>query len=668
MAEEKKEEKMILETLKPGAEIAELEAAPDFIQQWLEEDVNIHAMTAEMLKAEGVEYVFGLLSGFTLQAELEMQKAGIKRVHVRREETGTFAAEGWARLAGRPGLAYIGPGTGTTNASTGVVQGLSAAAPAVFLAYTSMMMDDNLVMGQGISRAYKLFDGISKYTTRVGNPTVIPFELKRAFRSAMTPPTGPVCVEFPGEFLMDAYRHGPRMQYLLGYNPLTWSGRSEIPKRAADPQVLAKAMEWLFQAERPAIVAGDCIVLDDAIPELQELVKLTGIPTHTRRTARGAISDYDPLNCYGRARGRMLRRSDRTMVIGLRIQYLENFGMAPFWNQMGQHIQVQTCPEYTCTGMATQFELIGNIKLVLRQMIDWVKAAGIKKPSEKWDGWRQEVAEMKAHYEKLTIERTKAMEGKLPLHPDLAGKLMSEFLREELDDEVYAIIDGFTAASYFTDWQMVKFAPSVLDASDTIGFGHSPGHALAFGLLNNRDRPIIAIMGDGAVGANGMDIETCVRWDIPCVFVHENNSYVATGYQYFIPEAFQPTKEWLKDTSATLPNLRYDLMFKEMGIHTELVEHDMEVKPALKRAFDFVRRESKPAFVEMFIDPDVLQEIWATGLLTMVVGNIPWDELTDKCKDLLDQIWERQGALGLQLAHYTWFEGIEKYRAEKGKR
>jgi len=525
-----------------------------------------------------------------------------------------------------------------------------------------------MIMGQGISRAYKMYDGITKYAYRLVNFQTMPFEFKRAFRSCMTPPTGPVVLEYAGEIALDAVRHGPRMQYLMGFNPMSWAGRTEIPKRAADPQVLEKAMEWFMEAERPAIVAGDCVTIDQAIPELQEFVKLTGIPTHTRRTARGAISDYDPLNCYGRARGRMLRRSDRTMVIGLRIQYLENFGMAPFWNQMGQHIQVQTCPEYTCTGMATQFELIGNIKLVLRQMIDWVKAAGIKKPSEKWDGWRQEVAEMKAHYEKLTIERTKAMEGKLPLHPDLAGKLMSEFLREELDDEVYAIIDGFTAASYFTDWQMVKFAPSVLDASDTIGFGHSPGHALAFGLLNNRVRPIIAIMGDGAVGANGMDIETCVRWDIPCVFVHENNSYVATGYQYFIPEAFQPTKEWLKDTSATLPNLRYDLMFKEMGIHTELVEHDMEVKPALKRAFDFVRRESKPAFVEMFIDPDVLQEIWATGLLTMVVGNIPWDELTDKCKDLLDQIWERQGALGLQLAHYTWFEGIEKYRAEKGKR
>lgn len=668
MAEEKKEEKMILETLKPGAEIVEIEAPPEMIQQWLMEDVNLWKMVAEMLKAEGVEYIFGLLAGATIQGELEILKAGIKRVHVRHEQTATFAAEGWARLVGRPGVAYNGPGTGITNAATGVVQGMSAASPCVVLTFGDAMMADNMVMGQGISRAYKAFDGISKYTIRVGNPVIVPYELKRAFRSAMTPPTGPVCIEFPTEFLMEPNRHGPRMQYLMGYNPLTWSGRSEIPKRAADPQMLEKAMEWFFEAERPAIVAGDGIVLDDAIPELKEFVELTGIPTHTRRTARGAISEYDPLNCYGRARGRMLRRSDRTMVIGLRIQYLENFGMPPFWSAGAMHIQVQTCPEYTCTGLATQFELIGNMKLVLRQMIDCVKAMGIKKAPEKWDAWRQEVADMKAHYEKLTIERTKAMEGKTPLHPDLAGRLMSEFLHDELDDEVYAIIDGFTAASYFTDWQKAKFAPSLLDASDTIGFGHSPGHALAFGLLNNRDRPIIAIMGDGAVGAGGMDIETCMRWDIPCVFVHENNSYVATGMQYIYTPAMAATGDWLKDSSATLPNLRYDLMFKEFGCHAELVERDVEVKPALKRAFDFVKRESKPAFVEMFIDADVLQEIWTTGLMVMCVGNIPWDELSEKSKEILDQVWERTPPAWLAMGQPDWPEGLAKYRAGKAKR
>jgi len=234
----KKEDTLILETMKPGAELAEVPPTADWIQQWLAEDANVHTMTAEMLKAEGVEYVFGLLSACTLQAEMEWQKHGIKRVHVRREDTGTFAAEGWARLAGRPGVGYFGPGTGTTNATTGAVQGLSAAAPAVFLAYTSFAFDDTMNMAQGISRAYKMYNGITKYTHRLVNFMTLPFELKRAFRSCMTPPTGPVCPELSAEVSMDMFRHGPRINYLVGFNPLTWSGRSDIPKRPADPQIV----------------------------------------------------------------------------------------------------------------------------------------------------------------------------------------------------------------------------------------------------------------------------------------------------------------------------------------------------------------------------------------------------------------------------------------------
>ncbi|MBN1614098.1 MAG: thiamine pyrophosphate-binding protein [Deltaproteobacteria bacterium] len=662
------QEKLIVDTLKPRAEMSELEAPPDFIQQFLEEDINVWKTLAEMLKLEGVDTIFGLLAGSTIQAELEMQRVGIKRVHVRHEQTATFAAEGWARLTGRPGVAYTGPATGITNATSGAAQGKAAGSPCIILTFGDFMMDDNRIQGQGLVRAYKAYDGITKYTTRIANPWVTPFEVKRAFRSALSPPMGPVGLEFPGECLLDSYRHGPRMQFLANYHPIAWAGKTVIPYRAADPQMLEKAMEWFFQAERPAIVAGDCIVTDNAIAELQELVALTGIPTHTRRTARGVISEYDPLNCYGRARGRVLRRSDRTLVLGLRIQYLENFGQAPFWSTEGQYIQAQNCPEHTCTGLPTNFELLGDMKTVIRQIIDWCKANGIKKPPERWNDWRAEVAAAKDHYQRLTVERTKFMEGKMPLHPDLAGKLISDFLHEELNDEVYAIADGFTAASYFTDWQKVKFAPSVLDAAETIGFGHSAGHALAFSLLNKNDRPIIAIMGDGAVGAGGMDIETCVRWDVPCVFVHENNHHVATGVQYVFSQQHFSTGVWEKDTSATLPNLRYDQMFKPLGIHTEFVEKDVEMKPALKRAFDFVRDKNKPAFVEVFIDHDVLQEIWGTGLFIMTAGNLPWDEVTPKGKELISAVWERCGPAQQGMADLSWYEGIEQYRAEKAKK
>ena len=57
------QEKMIIDTLKPRAEMSELEAPPDFVQQYLEEDINIWKTLAEMLKMEGVDTIFGILAG-----------------------------------------------------------------------------------------------------------------------------------------------------------------------------------------------------------------------------------------------------------------------------------------------------------------------------------------------------------------------------------------------------------------------------------------------------------------------------------------------------------------------------------------------------------------------------------------------------------------------------
>ena len=70
-------------------------------------------------------------------------------------------------------------------------------------------------------------------------------------------------------------------------------------------------------------------------------------------------------------------------------------------------------------------------------------------------------------------------------------------------------------------------------------------------------------------------------------------------------------------------------MMKEFGCHTEFVERDEEIKPALKRALDFVRKESKPAFIEIFVDPEVMHEIQTmnvTGTLTWIT----WDDLSEK--------------------------------------
>ena len=632
MSEEKQEksEALLVDQLKPGAEFSQIELPPEFLEK-----THVISLMADLAKKEGTEYIFGITAGAEFPMEGLFMKAGIKRVHVRHEQTATFATDAVARLNRRTAVTVIGPSTGLCNSTPGVAQSNAAQSPTMIIGGEHPAWTDNVQFAQGLVRGENLYKGLAKSITRVTNPASMLYEFKRAYRLAMTPPMGPTAMMIP----WDTSYEMSRMPLYAAYSLLSPGNfeRTEQKMRYEDPTLIEEAMKWLLSAEKPGIIAGESLWYDNAQEELRELVALTGIPCHTRRLARGCIDEYDPLNCGGRGRGRFVRNSDRMMVLGLRVGYLEMHGYPPFWGDNTRYIQAQTCRENVDMVLGTDFELIGNIKALLKQMIECVKSMGIKAPPEKWNDWRKFIADNKAYYHTKTIERTEPMKGVTPVHPDLIGRITAETLTEELNDNVISVIDGFTASSYYTDWNRVRTGGLVLDASDTIGIGHGPGMVLGAGMATNRSIPIVCMIGDGGLGAGGMDIETCSRWDIPCVFIHENNdTMVAGGWQLFWSKACSPTGNPMLDSFSTLPGIRYDKMMAEFGCHTEFVQTDGEMKPALKRSLDFVRNKSKPAFIEVFVEGRTMNEIWAT-FLTNCCGFLEWEDLPEEGRQAIQK-------------------------------
>ncbi|TET42335.1 MAG: thiamine pyrophosphate-binding protein, partial [Dehalococcoidia bacterium] len=393
MAQEKK---MLVDLEKPGAEESKLAAPPKEVAAWLEEEVDVFDLMADILKQEGVACTFGLCAGGDWNVEGHTLRAGIPRVHVHTEETATFAADAYGRITRRPAFCHTGPATGINYATAGITQAYSAQSPLVYIAGQSGYWDDDKFMLQGVVRAEKACDGISKWARGVPNPATFLFQVKRAFRDAVEPPSGPCVIAIPYEFINRSWTIGPRRLFLMHLAPGAFPPNLihhdtekpvPNPRRAvADPEEVKKMIEWLMASERPAILTGEGIMYDNAVPELQEFVKLTGIPTHCRRNSRGAISEFDPANCYGRARGVVVRECDRMLLIGLRCGGLEWFGYPPFFGTQATYAQVQTCGENTTTSLPTEYELIGNMKLTLRAMIDAAKEMGIKAPPEKWRG------------------------------------------------------------------------------------------------------------------------------------------------------------------------------------------------------------------------------------------------------------------------------------------
>ena len=655
-----KEEKMIVDKLRPTAEMQE---APK-VDVKLEEEVFLGDCVADLLKKEGVEYVPYLTGGGTATMIAHIQKAGIKCVHVRHEQTAGFFLDGWGRLTAKPGFALPGAGTGLTNFSTGLCQTYCSGAPAVALQAESGPFDDDKYGGQSIARAENQFKGMTKWVRKVNFPNTLLWQLKRAFRSAMTPPTGPAVVAYGNSAItpgMRVKRKVAYQTYMGGYYG-SFGPDPDLLQVSPDPVRVERAMKWLLEAEKPVIIAGSEAHQDQCQEELRELVHLLGIPAAGRRTARGIISELDPL-CYGRrARGPLFREADRCIMLGLRCGMLERYGNAPFLPHKIRYCQINSCPDTTELNLPTDIEIIGNLKKTVRMMIDCAKDMGIKGPVEKWAKWRQFLIDTTESYRRRTAGRTDAMMHQTPVHPDLVGRLVADTLARDYNNNYISIIDGYTASSYFTAWNVATQSGYSLDASETIGIGHSPGMALACGLATKREIPIFAIMGDGAVGAAGMDIESCVRWDIPCVFLHENNNTLINGsWEYYWSKACAVEGNILHDSWETMPDIHYEKMAEAFGAHTEFVDKPEQLEPAIKRSFEVAMREKKPAFIEVFVDMDVIHSNFAQpAALVRTARQFNWDELPDKGQKLVAT--QLVSPAALRMLPKNWVDGIAAYQ------
>ncbi|MFH0846668.1 MAG: thiamine pyrophosphate-binding protein [Chloroflexota bacterium] len=635
MAEEQ-EERMLVDKLRPTAELALKQQA--VVDVKAEERIRIGDALAEMLKEEGVEYIPFLTGGNTGIFIRSAQQQKIKCVHVRHEQTAGFFMSGWGTVTRRPTLAMHVGGTGLTNFSTGLVQAYSSGSPGVALSCETGLFDDDKYGNQGLARAENQFRGICKWVRKVSTPNTFLWQMKRAFRSAVTPPTGPVSIAVAASEINPSQNQlVPRRVLYQAYRPGYWKPDPAPQQYLANPVLVERAVKWLMEAERPVLIAGSAAHMQDCQEELREFAHLLGVPSSGRRTARGIISELDDLNYGRRARGPVFDQADRCIVFGLRIGVLEGYGNPPFFPHKIRYCQIQDCPENTELNLPTDIEIYGNLKQTLKQMIQVAKDMGVKKPVAKWEKWRQFVKDTEASYKARVLARTDRMAHQMPVHPDLVGRYVSEVMSEDYNNDCISIIDGFTASAYFTAWNIATNSGHNLDASETIGIGHSFGLALACGLATNRSKPIFAILGDGAVGAAGMDVESCVRWNIPAVFLHENNNTLINGmWELYWSKTCAVEGNILHDSWETMPWIHYEKMFAEVGAHPEFVERPEQLKPAVKRAFEVAMKEKRPAFVEVFVDMDVIHSTFAQpGSIIGTSAQFKWDELPDKGKRMM---------------------------------
>jgi len=325
--------------------------------------------------------------------------------------------------------------------------------------------------------------------------------------------------------------------------------------------------------------------------------------------ARGAVPEDNLLSVTGGNRQPLLDNADLIIIIGHESNWLDEWWQYPTFNQETDYVQIQDSPDTLFVGLSTKLSIIGSSKLVLRQIIDAVKPH-VGKAKDKSE-WLNTLSEAKAKQQSRQEKRLAQVRDDKPINPDALADGIANFL----DPSATVIYDSFTASSFLTDRFQARFAGQILDSALQGGVGHSPGVAIG-AQLGRPGKQVLALIGDGGMGVGGMDIETAVRYNLPCVFVVYNNS---SWGGFCIPkDIFWPEC----DSWCISHGIRYDTMFEACGCHGEHVEESKDVRPALERAFN----SGKTAVINVVGDSDVphpvilrcgLIEAWSRGLDTM---------------------------------------------------
>ncbi len=528
---------------------------------------------SQTLKHLGVTHVFTLVGDHLNEALQVLDRDGFQIIDTRHESAAVHMADGWARMSGRLAVSLVTGGPGHTNSITGMAAAQATGVPllAVSGQSNSKLRDRNAFQDMdqlGLARS------AAKYCASPASADQIPFYVREAYRAATTGRPGAAHLSIAVDHFTDQVEKvRPLPGSLLEHRP--------GPDRAD----VARVVEALGKAERPAVVAGSGCFWAQAGQALQTFIERTQAPLFTITLARGLVSDEHPL-CFGYAdptinRGAeiALQQADVVLVLGKRLDYRLRLGglFAPD----AKVIQVDIHPEELGLNRALEVGLNCDCRLALEALN--AEMNGREQPDR--TGWLAEVQRGCDEYAAEVEERSRKTTQ--PMHALEFYKQM----RDWLPADATLCWDG----GDFVHWGryiMPARQPGHwmrLGALAGLGVGFPIG--LAAQVLRPKQRSIV-VTGDGSLGFYLAEMDTAVRFNLPLIIIVGNDG------GWGVERELQEGRYAGKTVACELRRTRYDLVMKGFGGDGAHVERPEQIRPALDQAL----KSDKPFLINVEID------------------------------------------------------------------
>jgi sulfoacetaldehyde acetyltransferase len=550
----------------------------------------------ETLVAEEVKFAFGIVGSAYMDALDLFPAAGIRFISVAHEQAAAHAADGLARVTGKPQICIAQNGPGAANFVSAITAAYWAHSPVVAIT------PETGSMGIGTGGFQELdqmpwFQACTKFQVRVNSPERMAELARRCFYIAKAE-CGPTQLNIPRD-------------YFYGDIDCKIFKTEEVARGAGSEPELEKAAELLAKAAYPVILAGGGVSGSDSIPETRALAEYLTAPvanTYLHNDSFPASHDLGvgPIGyCGSKAAMRTIAKADVVLALGTR---LGPFGTLPqydidYWPSKAQIIQVDIDHRQLGVSKPVNLAIAADAGEFAARVLE-----KLREREETRDPNRERLNEIKNEKESWSAELDQwATHPSKFMHP---RRFLGELFAAIPQDAIVSTDVGNTCSmcnSYFSPESGRRFLPPLSWGNCGIAYGVAMGAK-----LGAPEKPVFALQGDGAYGISGLsEVMTAVREEIPIIAVVFNNN------QWGAEKKNQIDYYDNRFVGANLDNPDFARIAQDMGALGFRVEEPSQVKDAVREALN----SGKPAVIDAIIDgsAEVLAEPFRRDALKMPV-------------------------------------------------
>ena len=535
--------------------------------------MNGGQMVCESLIREGVDVIFGLPGGAILPLYQTLPEfPALRHILVRHEQGAAHAADGYARVTGRPGVAWATSGPGATNLVTGIATAQMDSVPMVVI--TGQV--GRAAIG---SDAFQECDTtgitlpITKHNYLVMSAEEIPRVIKEAFYIANTGRPGPVLVDIPKDVFTEVAEFVyPDEIDLPGYNP-TLKPHSGQVRRAA---------KLIEEAERPVILAGHGVIISRAYDELLELAEKAQIPVITTLLGVSSFPTGHVLSAgwpgmHGMAYASLaIEESDLLIALGMRFDDRITGDTSTFaLNSKKIHVDID--PSEIGKNIPVDVPIVGDIKLVLQELNKRVK------PLLHGD-WLARIDELRREHPLLGADSSDSLE----------MRYVVQAIDEATNGNAVIVTGVGQHQMWAAQYYSFKQPNSLVSSCGSGAMGYEVPGAMG-AQVGAEDRVVWSVAGDGGFQMTMVELATLVENNIPVKFAIMNNNSLGMVRQW---QDFFYEKDHVATVYSGNPDfVKLAQAFGMLGIR---VNEKSQVNAAVERAM----LHPGPVIVDFVIEND----------------------------------------------------------------